>query len=486
MAVSFDLIDAFVDEVFDPAAHVAVDRDIDADPVAWIQQNFHIPETGGPMRLYPSQAEPLREALSRGPDGKFNYSTVLWGAIKKSAKSSIAAAVGMWFAMRKPLSSIKVLGNDLDQAQSRVYEYMRRSVLLRPDWKDSIQVNNYKMTFPNGSVIKAIPVDPTGEAGGNDDLVLYTELWGWKSRKHQQMWTESTLSPTKYGESLRWCETYAGYVGESPVLEQLYEQGVKKGRVVDAEHEMYANDASRVFALWTTRPSLPWQTPAYYAQEGASLAPTEYGRVHENRWGTAVNPFLEDMAWWDACKSDIPAPRPMQPVVVALDAAVTNDCFGIIAVKRDDGIVSKVAARAWIPPQGGKIAFSNVHNPDDIDTPEGYCRWLAKTFNVVEWAFDPYQLEDFAQRLGNQGLGFFNPFPQGSPRAVADKQLYDSIMQKQLVHDGDPTLREHIQNANRKPEGDKMRIIKRAEHMKIDLCVALSMANNRARFLNIG
>jgi hypothetical protein len=48
-------------------------------------------------------------------------------------------------------------------------------------------------------------------------------------------------------------------------------------------------------------------------------------------------------------------------------------------------------------------------------------------------------------------------------------------------------LRQHIQNANQKADGGKLRIVKRHDHgYPIDLTVALSMAARRASFLNIG
>lgn len=450
--------------------------DLIADPVAWIRANFYIPETNAPIELYPSQAAPLAEALRTDADGSFVYSTVLWSAIKKSAKSSIAAAVGMWFAWRKPFSSIKVLGNDLKQAESRTYEYMRRAVLLRPDWRDSIRVNNYKMYLPNNSVIEAIPVDPTGEAGGNDDLVLYTELWGWKSQKHQQMWTESTLSPTKYGKSMRWCESYAGYSGESPILEQLYEAAVKGGRVLDAEQEMYADEPARLFALWNTKPNLPWQTAAYYAQEAASLTPTEFARVHRNEWGTSTAPFVP-IEWWDACKGDVPALDRYENMVVAIDAAVTSDCFALVGVSRREDVCYVRYVRVWYPPKGGRIDFAE---------PEAELRRLAQQYNVVEFTYDPMQMEDMAMRLRREGVGHFRAFSQAGDRLIADKALFDRIRDRRIVHSGEPDLREHIMNANQKAENEKLRIVKRAEQMKIDAAVCCSMSVAEAMRLNIG
>lgn len=443
------------------------------DPIEWIQRNFYIPETNGPIVLHPSQTVPLREALAVD-NGQFRYSTVVWSAVKKSAKSSIAAGVGLWTAWRKPWATVKVIANDLKQADSRVAFYMRRAIELRQDWQKSCKIANYTIRLPNHSAAEAIPIDPRGEAGGNDDLLIFSELWGWKDRAARKMWTEMTLSPLKYGESLRWAETYAGFSGESPILEQLYQSGVKEGRCINEEYEMYVNDAARLFVLWQTRPHLPWQTPEYYAQESATLQPNEYARVHENKWGSSTETFVPP-EWWDACRAEIPA-RDRRTMVLAMDAGVSNDCFAIVGVTKHGEQIAVRYARIWRPPEGGTIDFSE---------PEAEIRRLAKEERVACVVYDPYQLHDMAQRLTRGGVAWFDPFGQGEGRLVADKQLYDLIRDRRIVHDGHADLSEHVKNANRKTEGDKLRIVKKADHLKIDAAVCLSMAAKRAQELNI-
>lgn len=453
-----------------------IDQVIDADPVGWITTNFYIPELHGPIELHPSQAEPLYEALRRGDNGLFVYSTVVWSAVKKSAKSSIAAAVGLWFAWRKPYSRIKVIANDLKQAESRVYYYMRRAIELHPVWRDLVKINRYEMTFPNGSKIEAIPIDPTGEAGGNDDLVIYSEIWGWKYAKAMQMWTESTLSPLLYGKSLRWGETYAGFEGESPVLEQLYDQGVKQGRAIG--DEMYANAAARLFVLWRTQHLLPWQTPEYYAQEAATLTDNEYGRVHENRWGRTTSAFLP-IEWWDSCRVEAMTDlERRQTCVIAADAAVSNDSFGLVMVSRKNGKPQVRYVREWIPPEGGEIDFSE---------PEAEIIRLCKEYPVVEVAYDEYQIANMMQRLKREHGIHCRKFSQGANREVADKKLHDLIRDREIEHRGEINLRDHINNANKSEEGkrDRLRLIKRNDKAKIDLAVCLSMAADRAKHLNL-
>lgn len=453
------------------------------DPVLWIEENFYIPELKGPMKLMPYQKAALYEATRKDEKGNFIYSTVVWSDIKKSIKSCIAAAVALWRGFAIDWGSIILVANDLKQADSRVGFYMRRAIELNPRMKALCTMRNFMVKLPNRTTIEAVSIDPTGEAGSNADMVVFSELWGAHQEAQKRMWTETTLPPNKFGRSQRWVETYAGYSGESPLLEQLYEVGLMQGRQLDVGIpglELYANDAARTLVLWNTTPRCYWQTPEYYAQETAALPPNEFLRVHRNQWVTSLDTFVP-MEWWDACLANEDHPmvslRPEEQLVFGIDAAVSNDCFAIVGVSRRDTTVTVRYCQIWYPPPGGKIDFTK---------PEAEIRRLAEKYNVVEWAYDEYQLHDMAKRLGREGMGWFRPFSQARERLVGDKNLQDLIRERRIVHDGDSKLREHIQNSNAKLEGDKLRIVKRSELMKIDAAVALSMASAEAVRLNIG
>lgn len=798
----------------------------------WIEQNFWIPENKGPMNLAPYQRAALREALRRDSAGKFVYSTVIWSDIKKSGKSTLAAGVALWRAWGAPWGSVYLVANDLKQADSRVGYYMRRGIELNPVMRNIVKQRNYRLVLPNSAFIESIPIDPSGEAGSNADGVVFSELWGAHQQAQQRMWTEATLPPNKFGYSQRWVETYAGFTGESPLLEQLYEVGVKQGRQLTLpdcppDLEVYANDAARLFVLWNTQPRLPWQSPEYYclplpenkrsfqvmtdlgpkpaaditledrlatrnasgqvsfsaplalhtfpdysgelyhyhnhkadfsvtrghkilaktrrhernaygpyelapvedlskrvngsmprtggtdaqgidyfdiegeiypgtdfielvawyvsegsvmkslkggkqyfsalqisqdrevnpkkyarigellerlglsaqikgkasgwfvynsrlarwfgqlgkshqkfiperilndasqeqlsrfieayvlgdgsqsgssafllytssdylkddlsllawkagysvtyagawpsapgrraihhirlaktdlcwardtwtveqvehipvwcpetetgtfyaivdgkgfwtgnSQESAVLAPSEFQRVHRNQWVSSSQAFVP-VEWWDACQETeerkIKPLTPHRSLVFGVDAGVSSDCFAIVGVERvrgskkdqtEDQIVVRYA-KAWYPPQGGKLDFA---------IPEAEILRLYKKYKVLEWAYDQYQLHDMATRLKKRRVGWWNPFNQSATRFVADKNLYDLIRSGRILHNGDPMLREHIMNANAEVKGEKMRIVKRAEYMKIDLTVALSMAAYEALRLNL-
>lgn len=451
------------------------------------------------MRLYPSQIAPLREARRRGPDGKFIYNVVVWSDIKKSAKSCIAAAVALYQARHQDWSSVKIIANDLKQADSRVAFYFRRALELNPAYTKggNYRQAGYTITFTdNYSTVEALPIDPGGEAGGNDDLIIFSELWAARHKDIQQMWTEMTLSPTKFGQSQRWVETYAGYSGESPILEQLYERGIQGQRLdlsyTDADTgeyydlsdlETYA--AGDMFCLWNTRPRLPWQTDAYYASEESVLLPSEFQRIHRNSWVASIEKFVE-MLWWDACYEALPPLAKGQPVIIAMDAAKGSetttpaDCFSIVVVSRHPSRPDTVAIRycgIWQAELGKLIDFEPI---------EAELVRLCQSLSVVEVAYDPTQLHDMAMRLRKKGIANFREFNQNAPRLLADKQLRDIITARRLAHDGNPLLRQHIDNANVKNHGeDGIRIIKRSRDKKVDAAVATSMAAARCLYFNL-
>ena len=457
------------------------------DPVGWITSRFFIPELNGPMTLADYQADALRRCLIPGPDGLLPYSTVVWSDIKKSAKSSIAAAVCLWWADTHPWSSIRIVANDQKQADSREAEYIRRAVLLNQKYfigRRGAKITGYNVRLVNNSRIEAVPIDPRGEAGGGDDIVVFTELWGAKSKAHQEMWTEMTLSPLKFGDSFRWVETYAGHTGESTILEALYEQGVKQGRRLDEDIEMYANDAARLFCLWNTVPRLPWQTSEYYAQEAATLIESEFLRLHRNQWVSSVSEAIP-VAWWDACRDPhIIMPPKHVPVVLGVDASVSGDCTALVAVARhpsQPGHVVQWHCRIWVPPKGGKMDYTSTLTAE-VDR-------LISEHNVVQVAFDPYQLHHWAteQRAKEPGA-WYKEFGQGTERLLSDKQLYDLVRDRRVHHTGDEDLRRHVQNcAAQIPKGEdnRLRFVKKGEAAKIDGAVALSMAAAECLRLNL-
>lgn len=282
---------------------------------------------------------------------------------------------------------------------------------------------------------------------------------------------------------------------------------------------------------------LNWLAPRI--PEDALKGSGEEAFIPDSIWSACYDPGMPPLL-----------PGDPTPIVLSADAGVSNDLFGVVAVSRhpvhgpsaehpeatcmrthDDPAIR--LARVWKPPRGGQIDFHAVEefircvclggcvnghpntkagasagrmcltHPSQraghmLDGGRDYCadegepcpmceageRFAA--FNVVQFAYDSYQLVDMAQRLRRDNVVWCFPFSQGDARMQADANLRQMAYRKRLAHNGDKEVSAHIQNANAKiPAGEetKLRIVKRAPASKIDLAVGASMAVKQAQYL---
>lgn len=455
--------------------------DADASFADWITSHFFVPELDGPIDLAPYQVAALNEATKKDENGMYAYSLIAWMDIKKSIKSCIAAAVALRMAFIRDWASIKVVANKRDQAKSRSYFYITRSLKLNPETQKmlangDIKINNYTISLNfNNSTIKALPLNPEGEAGGNDDLIIWTEAWAAKTKAAQTMYTEMVIPPNKFGQGFKWLESYAGFSGASPILEPIYTENVKDEHRI-RKSNMYSN--GRTFVLCNHEPRLPWQTDEYYVQQSKELTESEFNRVHRNRWQSPTDKFIDGLQW-DLCKGKIPPLKKGDKLVLALDVGLKNDNFSIVGVNKLNGKIAVRIVKVWKPVKGQTLKFTNPtgDKSKDVEYPYGFIKFLCKTFKVVALRYDPYQAEKLAEDLTLNRIVNCEPFNQGAPRERADKYLYDIIRDQEIIHDGNTTLSHHIKNANAHHKGNnKIRLVKRNNSLKIDAAVALSMA----------
>jgi len=260
--------------------------------------------------------------------------------------------------------------------------------------------------------------------------------------------------------------------------------------------ELYVNRAAGMLCLWNTQPRCPWQTKAYYDSERQLLLPNQFNRIHRNQWVSSTETFVP-MEWWDSCKrtsaewpqyDDTKFPKKRTSMIVSLDAATSNDNFGLLMGCRHPEFrdqVLTIYAQKWVPSKAtGKIDFVGT---EEYPGPDLVLERLVKEYNIIEVCYDPYQLHDMAMRWKKKGLVWFHEFSQGTDRLKSDSQLRDLIRDRRYWHRGEEDLREHIQNANAElgAQDQKIRLVKRSEQQKIDLAVCASMMSYELLRLNL-
>ena len=240
-----------------------------ADPIAFIERVLCDPETAEAFVLLEAERDFLKLAFALGADGKLLYPELVFGAIKKSGKTTLAGIIVlvMILLFGGRFAEGYCVANDLEQAQSRVFLMIKRICEASPLLSSEVVITANKVAFPAlGATIIALASDYAGAAGGNPTISCFDELWGYTSERSRRLWDEMITSPARK-ISCRLTVTYAGFEGESVLLEEIYKRGIVLPEVAPS---LRAGDGM-LFA-WHHEPIAPWQTEAGWPRCAAACA----------------------------------------------------------------------------------------------------------------------------------------------------------------------------------------------------------------------
>jgi Terminase large subunit, ATPase domain/Terminase large subunit, endonuclease domain len=441
-----------------------------ADPALFIEQVLRDPETGGPFRLNAAERRFLAHAFKLDKTGRLAFPELLYSAPKKSGKTVFAAMLALYVTLvlgRRHAEAI-IVANDLEQAQGRVFAAIKRMVELAP-WlrRAASAITASRIEFRESrATITAIASEYASAAGSNANIAVFDELWGYTSERSRRLWDEMIPPPTRK-IACRLTTTYAGFEGESALLEEIFRRGHKQKRIGP---DMHAGDGLLMF--WTHKPVAPWQTPEWLTQMRAQLRPNAYLRMIENQWVTTESSFV-DMAWWDECVDAASFPATVDrdlDIWVGVDASVKRDSTALVAVTWDRQ--AKKVRLVW-----HRIFQPSANDPLDFErTVEATMLDLRHRFVVREVRFDPYQMQAVAQRLQRAGVRMVE-FAQSVPNLTESSTcLYELIRGRALVAYSDEALRLAISRSIAIETTRGWRIAKEKASHKIDVVVALAMA----------
>jgi phage terminase large subunit-like protein len=432
-------------------------------------------DDGSIIKFENHQKRILSAAFTPDKEGRLPYKTVIYSAPKKSGKTAINAIVTLWFShtIDAP-NEILIAANDLEQSQGRVFRAARRMIEFNPILLSYTEkITTTEILLKNGTVITALANDYAGAAGANQGLSSFDELWGYISERSRRLYEELTPVPTRKN-SIRFITTYAGFEGESELLEDLYKQGLKGERIFD-DLPVYVN--GDLFMYWDHEPRMSWQTEAYYESQRTQLRPNTFFRLHCNQWVSGESSFF-DMDKWDNCvDAEHKPPMPSNNIVlyVGVDASTKKDRAAVVTVYWDPLDSTRLCLgpkRFWQP---------SPDDPLDLEeTLEKYLLELAGNYLLGEILYDPFQFHRSATTLQKSGLRL-TEFPQTIPNLTAMSQnLYDLIEFGNLRLYPDRELRREATMAMGKETGRGLRIVKEKSTHKIDQIVALGTASYAA------
>ena len=440
-------------------------------------EHFVILPTGEFIRFEPHQRLILDHVFDFDANGKLPYSVVVYSCVKKSGKTTLNAIVQAYWAYNiEPPNEVIVAANKRDQAIARGFKelkgYIQRNPVLEAE---ATSVKGNQITLRNGTTVLAIPNDFAGEAGSNHGLTTWDELWGFTTERDHRLFDELTPVPTRKN-SIRFISTYAGFEGESKLLEDLYHQvfnedGTLRGGIEKPlGDDLPAYAVGDLFLYWDHAPRMPWQTSEYYESQLQQLRRNTYLRLHENRWVSSES-GLFDMEKWDGCiHSSHSPPLPDRSIYlyVGVDASVKKDRSAVVTVYRDGNKIKLGPKRFWQP---------SPDDPMDLEqTMEKYLLQLHQGYTLLSVAYDPFQFHRSATTLTKRGLPMLE-YPQTSPTPTAMGQnIYDLVEYGSLTLYPCKHLRYEASCAIARETGRGLRIMKEKSSQKIDQIVALSMA----------
>ena len=359
--------------------------------------------------------------------------------------------------------------------QEEANEMMRRIQAMYDRLPDTMRAahpvvkrNTEESVWGNGSAIHALPSRKSAGSGYTASLIILDEFA--KNENASKLYT--AVKPTIDGGGKMIILSTANGAGN------LFHDMVTKAQKGESRFAFR-------FLPWEARPGrdAAWYASVAADAETMALHRQEYPETPDEAFeASEVDSFI-DIALWDACQDDdMPPLGPHEPCVLAMDGSESDDTFPLILISRHPADPVRFAVRKchiWTPIPGVVL--------DDTLIEAEIRDWCAR-YAVQQLAYDRALICQLMRRLTTQADGGPAPLPvpaekfnQGGDRLEADKTLYDLITQRRITHDGDPALRQHIANANKKrdPNG-RMRIVKRAHSLKVDACVACAMGAMRA------
>jgi phage terminase large subunit-like protein len=444
---------------------------IGADPIKFIEQVLVNPETNAPFVLLDAEREFLKHPFATGADGRLLYPEQVYACPKKSGKTTFAAiyVIAMVLLFGGRFAEAICAANDYEQSVGRVFAAIRRIIECSPLLRVEAKITADKVTI-RGAVITAIPSNYASAAGSNHVIAVFDELWAYASERSRRLFDELVPPPTRR-IACRLTVTYAGFEGESVLLQDLYRRGLSQPEIAP---NLRAGDGILMF--WSHQPVAPWQTESWLEEMRRTLRLNQFLRMIENRFVTTESAFVE-LAAWDRCV--VPglghaANNPGLSIWAGVDASIKRDSTAIVAVTWDEKTqqVRLVTHYVFQPREAEPLDFEATIERTLLD--------LHKRFFLRKVFFDPWQMQATAQRLTRAGLRIVE-FPQSPANLTAASQnLFELIQAQNLVLYPDPSMRLAISRtvALETPRG--WRIAKEKQAHKIDVVVALAMAAHAA------
>lgn len=396
------------------------------------------------------------------------------GLPRKQGKSLMGSALAL-YGLFAGEAGAEVYAAAGDRRQARiVFNEAREQVMKSPTLASYCKVYRDAIEVPAfNSVFRVLSADAKSQAGLNPSFVIFDELW---VQRNDDLYDQLTLGSGARLDPMIVSITTAGY-DINTLCGRLFDYG----KSVAANEE---DDPAFGFFWWDSPAENDIHDPKNWAKCNPNLAeglidPTElatsaqqssemaFRRFRLNQWVRAEESWLPAGAWERLAGEVILDPD--LETWVGIDMALKHDSIAVVMAQPQENKVA-VHAQIWHP-QDAIV---------DVATIEHYLREIHLKYNIKEFAFDPAYFQRSAEILVDDGLPMVE-YPQHGQRMIpACGHAYEMIINNRLVHDGSPTFTDQVLSAAQRMTDVGWRLSKGKSRRKIDACIALVMAVDRA------
>ena len=445
-------------------------------------------------------------------DGKRRYRRSYIEVPRGNAKSTLSSAVALYMLAADGEGGAEVYSLATTRDQARIVfgdaqTMARRSAGFRSRFAVNVGAHNMHV-LASGSKFEALSAEGSTLDGLNIHFGCVDELHAHKTRTVYDVVETGT---GKRDNSLLWVITTAGsnragicYEARTFVtklLNGVFEDDTQFGIVYgldDGDDWTTENALVKANPNWgiSVRPEIlgPLQAKAMQLPSAVNNFKTK----HLNEWVNADTAWM-DMRAWDACGDsslDIEA-FTGQPCWVGLDLASKTDIAALMLMFQHPEISDAyvVFGKYYLPEDTVQAAGNSQYpgwmrtgrltvtpgNGIDFGWIEADLLDLVSRFAVQAVAFDPFQATQLSTRMLAEGLPMIEVRPTVLNFSEPMKTLEALVLQRKLVHDGDPVLTWMASNVVAHLDAkDNIYPRKERAENKIDGIVALIMALSRA------
>ncbi|MFH2074441.1 MAG: terminase TerL endonuclease subunit [Pseudomonadota bacterium] len=396
-----------------------------------------------------------------------------------------------------------------------VFKYAAQIVRLDSELASLIKIVDSTKTmlcYSNGSIYRAISAEAGSKYGLNPTVVIYDEL---AQARNRDLYDALDTSMAARLEPL-FIVISTQSNDPQHILSTLIDDGLSERDPSTVCH-LYAapDDAENIFTdekLWRkANPALgdfrslsEMRTAAKRAKRMPSFE-AAFRNLYLNQRVDSQSPLIP-RAEWTGCQGDATI-EPGSEIYLGLDLSGKTDLTAMVGVSNGDQ--DRVKAWFWKPQETliehekrDRVPYLVWKKQEFIETTPGRAiqyEWVAERlvkivgdFTVIGLAFDRWRIDDLMNAMGKIGLDAYIdgkdtarsgalrmvPWGQGfASMTQAVEALEVSVLERKLVHDGNPVLQWNISNAMTisDPAGGR-KLDKSKTRFRIDGAVALAMA----------